>query len=131
MGPRLTGPRRIMPPRASAKKAISTSTPTPVIAPPKEEEESPAPVKVKYLSTNIQKVINPAAIGGVNLFGGINLGSIPLKKSTITSSSDAKPKTRLYQLKGRRRVRSYLVEVSSKSLNKGDVFILDTGYIIL
>jgi hypothetical protein len=33
--------------------------------------------------------------------------------------------TRLYQLKGRRHIRLSLVEISSKSLNAGDVFILD------
>lgn len=33
--------------------------------------------------------------------------------------------TRLYQLKGRRNIRLSLVDISYKSLNSGDVFILD------
>lgn len=65
-------------------------------------------------------------MGGINVLGGLNINPEMLKTKNIHQENIKKSK-KLYQLKGRRRVRSFQVELSGKSLNKGDVFILDTG----
>jgi hypothetical protein len=68
-------------------------------------------------------------MGGINLFGAMGIGAdaIAKVKARPLVSSKKEETKKLWQLKGRRRVRSFQVECTAKSLNKGDVFILDTG----
>lgn len=54
----------------------------------------------------------------------------PLALKKQINLRDGDYPTRLYQLKGRRNIRLSLVEISSKSLNSGDVFILDDDHTI-
>ena len=85
----------------------------------------------------------PTRRTGAQLEGAVSMGpagltpdQLVLKKSSSSSSSsgaeEAKEKEEedehvLIQVKGRRNVRSWVVEKSSASLNSGDVFILDAG----
>ena len=61
---------------------------------------------------------------------GIAPDQVVLKKRTSIASAsrgDASKQHMLIQIKGRRSVKSWVVEKTSASLNSGDVFILDAG----
>lgn len=54
----------------------------------------------------------------------------PVVLSAQVNLRDEEQKTKLYHLKGRRNVRVKQVDVSSKNLNSGDVFVLDANDVI-
>eukprot|EP00029_Vermamoeba_vermiformis_P005779 TRINITY_DN209_c0_g1_i3.p1 TRINITY_DN209_c0_g1~~TRINITY_DN209_c0_g1_i3.p1 ORF type:complete len:597 (-),score=204.42 TRINITY_DN209_c0_g1_i3:2225-4015(-) len=54
----------------------------------------------------------------------------PLQLKEQVNLREDEHSTKLYHLKGRRNIRVKQVEVTHKSLNKGDVFILDTDTVI-
>eukprot|EP01103_Thecamoeba_quadrilineata_P021404 TRINITY_DN9831_c0_g1_i1.p1 TRINITY_DN9831_c0_g1~~TRINITY_DN9831_c0_g1_i1.p1 ORF type:complete len:1007 (-),score=223.26 TRINITY_DN9831_c0_g1_i1:67-2865(-) len=55
---------------------------------------------------------------------------VKLKKVDHAAIAQEKARPKLFQLKGRRQIRAKQVDPTVKSLNKGDVFILDCGDVI-
>ena len=126
VGARLSVPRRVAPARSGKKAPTSTIGNT--ITTQAESDNNTT-------TTSPRKEINVAAMGGVNMFGGITADLLKQKpKLTTTGTTGVQTssdnKSRLWAVKGRRRIRSYQVDLTYKSLNKGDVFILETPTVI-
>ncbi|PRP83334.1 hypothetical protein PROFUN_09315 [Planoprotostelium fungivorum] len=125
VAPRLSTIRRPLGPRAQRNLGVTSSAPT---ASQAEEKSIDRAIQRKESSSSLKT--KAAQMGGVSLFGGITADALSNRKKTSSiseSQAASDGKTRMWCVKGRRRIRSFQVKPSYSSLNQGDVFILDVG----